>query len=437
MADSKLIKFNSFNTRGLGDGRKRRTIFQWLKNYHNGITLLQETHSVEAVESLWTNEWGGHILFSHGNNLSRGVAILFPKYLDYEVKNCVSDNFGRFLMLELKIEEYDFLLVNIYAPTKDRETEQIDFLDDIKQHLRDHYDKNILIGGDFNVCINPLIDKKGGTKDTISTYSTMLEDLKDEFNITDIWRVLNPDTSKFTWRGNTKCGLVQSRLDLWLLSTHMIYDINVCDIKPGIKSDHSIICISFTMQDKHHRGKGFWKFNASLLKDTTFINKVKDTIAKCKAKYSNMGNKALAWDVTKCEIRSEIVSYSVWKARESRRYGKNLESELIELEKQLCKGTEVYQQYSNVKTEFENWNDEKSKGILIRSRAQHFDEDEKCTKYFIQQEKRNYLSKHIKCLKTEAGTITDPGDILKEQKLFYQALYKKDHENVCQMGVHY
>ena len=432
MTHSKGIYFNSFNTRGLGDSRKRRTIFQWLKSYHNGITLLQETHSVEAIESLWMKEWGGHILYSHGNNLSRGVAVLFPKNLDYEIKNCVSDDFGRFLILELNVNEYDFLLINGYAPTEDKERDQIDFLEVIKQHLRDHYDKNIIIGGDFNVCPDPLIDKKGGTKESISTYSNMLEDVKDEFNVTDIWRVLNPDSSKFTWRGNTKRGIVQSRLDFWLLSTHMIYDITGCDIKPGIKSDHSIISISFIKQDTHHHGKGFWKFNASLLKDTILVDKVKDTIANCNVKYSHMQNKALAWDVTKCEIRSEILSYSVWKAKESRRYGKTLENNLIELEKQLDNGIEVHTEYNNLKTEFENYNEEKAKGVFIRSRVQHFEEDEKCTKYFIQQEKRNYLSKNIKCLKTDTGTITDPCDILKEQKLFYQTLYKKDDQNVCQ-----
>ena len=44
--------------------KKRSSIFQWLKNKQNGITLLQETHSMEFDEIRWKNEWGGNIFFA-------------------------------------------------------------------------------------------------------------------------------------------------------------------------------------------------------------------------------------------------------------------------------------------------------------------------------------------------------------------------------------
>ena len=89
------LKFNSFNARGLGEGSKRRTIFQWLKQFHNGITILQETHTTMEAESKWRKEWGRNIYFSHGTCNSRGVAILFPKGLDVEVTSCTADSDGR------------------------------------------------------------------------------------------------------------------------------------------------------------------------------------------------------------------------------------------------------------------------------------------------------------------------------------------------------
>ena len=75
------IVVNSFNCRGLRDKKKRCSVFGWLKTRHNGITMLQETHSVFHDEIQWKQEWDGDIYFSHGNNLSRGVAILVPKNL--------------------------------------------------------------------------------------------------------------------------------------------------------------------------------------------------------------------------------------------------------------------------------------------------------------------------------------------------------------------
>ena len=69
------LQFNTFNARGLAEGKKRRTVFHWLKTFHRGITLLQETHSHHTTEKTWMRDWGGKIIFSHGNTQGRGVAI--------------------------------------------------------------------------------------------------------------------------------------------------------------------------------------------------------------------------------------------------------------------------------------------------------------------------------------------------------------------------
>ena len=59
--ESIKLKLNSFNTRGLGDGKKRTTVFQWLTQFHPGIVFLQETHSSLSTEKQWEKEWGEEI----------------------------------------------------------------------------------------------------------------------------------------------------------------------------------------------------------------------------------------------------------------------------------------------------------------------------------------------------------------------------------------
>ncbi|PJE77964.1 hypothetical protein CI610_03103 [invertebrate metagenome] len=54
---------------------------------------------------------------------------------------------------------------------------------------------------------------------------------------------------------------------------------------PGYKTDHSAITLQIIIAD-FKRGRGFWKFNNSLLKDTLYINKVKETILKTKQEYA-------------------------------------------------------------------------------------------------------------------------------------------------------
>ena len=50
--------------------------FSYLKNQKATLYCLQETFSKEEDEKIWSAEWGGQIIFSHGSEHSRGVCML-------------------------------------------------------------------------------------------------------------------------------------------------------------------------------------------------------------------------------------------------------------------------------------------------------------------------------------------------------------------------
>ncbi len=183
--------------------------------------------------------------------------MLFPKSYDIKINDIVKDKDGRYIILSIESEEWQFTLCNVYAPTKDKSNEQLIFFNEIFLKLKDYEDKNLIIGGDFNVCLNPILDKAGGELDSKSPSARLIENVCEDLNVNDIWRTLNPDTKCFSRRANTRGGIVQSRLDYWLVSLHMIYNIVDTDIKPAIKSDHSLLTLSFKHKSLHSRGKGF------------------------------------------------------------------------------------------------------------------------------------------------------------------------------------
>jgi hypothetical protein len=76
----------------------------------------------------------------------------------------------------------------------------------------------------------------------------------------------------------TAATLKQSRLDYWLISTHMIYDLAKVDIEPGFRSDHSLIKIKFESQKASDRGPSFWRFNSNLLKNSEYITYMNNRI---------------------------------------------------------------------------------------------------------------------------------------------------------------
>ena len=433
--DSKQNKLNMFslNARGLGDQKKRRSLFHWLETNYRGITLLQETHSTLLSEKNWRNDYKGEIYYSHGTCGSRGVAIIVPEALHATVNNKITDLSGRFILLDITIDEQNFILVNIYAPTKDKPNEQIELINLIKHHLVEFIDRNLIIGGDFNTCLNPDLDKHGGVKEDMSEYAKEIVEFYTEFNLIEIWRVMNPSEKRFTWRGNTKKGRVFSRLDFWLISTHMIYDIINTDIIPSIKTDHSLISLSFEIKDSVRKGKGFWKFNGELLKDEEYIKIIKNLLDKSKRDTRYFPNKAMLWDYIKCEIRGATISYSAYIAKRRREQEHFLSRQLQFLEEKLDNGNlAILDEYNLVKSEIENINDLKAKGVLFRSKAKWIEDGEKCTKYFLQMENRNYKSKYIKSVIHDNITITEPQEILNAEKHFFSSLYmQKDHVSCC------
>ena len=80
-------------------------------------------------------------------------------------------------------------LVNIYAPNKDEPT----FFQNVCEKLSSFDGDFIIFGGDFNLVCDINKDKTGGIATTHSKSRDEVEILKENFELTDIWRVLNPD----------------------------------------------------------------------------------------------------------------------------------------------------------------------------------------------------------------------------------------------------
>ena len=64
------------------------------------------------------------------------------------------------------------------------------------------------------------------------------------------------------------------RLDFFLISEELMSLVNKVEIKPGYRTDHSSVELELKLSD-FTCGKGFWKFNNSLLYDKDFVEKVK------------------------------------------------------------------------------------------------------------------------------------------------------------------
>ena len=381
------VNIHSFNCRGLQDKNKRALLFNWLQKFQ-GLIFLQETHCTKNNEFTWKQEWGGKIIFSNGTTNSKGVAILIPNSLDSEIiiSTTYTDNSGRIILIDCKIKDNDLILINIYAPTKDKPEEQLDFLNNLKRVIDQYSDKAIILGGDFNTYLDTSIDKMGGRTEQKSLYSENIDNLCEEFSLIDIWRIRHKKQPGFTHRQKLRSGYVQSRLDFWLISRQIEFQIRNVKVSPGFRSDHSIVILEVELLNTQKRGRGFWKFNNDLLMDIEYVTLIKKLINSIK-ETTVLNNKNILWDYVKCEIRSQTMIYASRRAKKLRKYEFELSEKLKNIEDNLVPGSETFTQYLGLKQEWERTMARNCKASVLRSKAKWVEEGEKNTKYFLNLEK--------------------------------------------------
>ena len=420
----------SFNTNGLGQARKRSIIFNKLKPL-NSITLLQETHCTKAIEKSWENEWGWKIYFSNGSSSSTGVATLFPPNFEFVLCDKWCDFQGRILILKIKINEEYYVICNVYAPTQDHRSDQINFAIQLKNALAPFSLDKILIGGDLNFTSSKLdkLDTMSSKNENL-VYKKQVFAIMESMDLCDSFRELYPEKRRYTWHARGK----SSRLDYFLISDFLLNDLTAFEIAPGLHSDHSILKIKLG-NDPNQRGKGLWKFNTSLIHDCTYVNNIKKIVNECSETYKDHEDKSLVWEMTKMKVRAFSVPYCVRKKREKVEFKKQLEHDLEELQRSMDSNPNQQTQevYYSSKNELEKIEKDELKSQIMRSKIKWTEDGEKNSKFFLSLEKRNYLNKVISNLEIDGKIIHDPKEISEAQTMFYKKLYSEqiDEKSSC------
>ena len=189
-----LFKYASYNVNGLRQNHKRKSIFYLLKQKQYDLIFLQETHSCMTDEKLWKCEWGGKIIFAHGDRNSKGVAVLFKHSLTFQIISLNIDPAGRFLLIELKINDKVLVIGNIYAPTK----EEPEFFDSLFSAIAGFSNADLILGGDWNLVLNDHLDKDGGPSHANKNSKERLKSYMKFFNLKDVFREINPQKKAYT-----------------------------------------------------------------------------------------------------------------------------------------------------------------------------------------------------------------------------------------------
>ena len=96
---------------------------------------------------------------------------------------------------------------------------------------------------------NPCLKKKSIAK---------LIQIKEKFNLCDMWRTRNPKIKRFTLRQQHISGFIQRRLDYFFVSNLLQESVNKTDVLAAFSTDHSPLLFSLDLRKDENSGKGLF-----------------------------------------------------------------------------------------------------------------------------------------------------------------------------------
>ena len=419
------LKWITLNGRGLRKFWKRSVIFARLLDFGVDIIFLQETHvtNKREAEAYMKDIWSGKHYWSFGTNNARGVGTLIAKDLDYTFLKHTYDFEGRTCVVDIKMGDKNYRLINVYAPNDYRERKE--YIKNLDIYLINNFD--FIAGGDWNFVENLGLDKMGGNLQRGNIGCSEMTRLKDDFFLKEAFRSKYPNRKEYTWRE----GPIHCRLDRFYVSEHLMGWVKEVKHVYCTVSDHYFVILEFKDIDSNTGkfGPGYWKHNVSVYERPEFIMDL-----------TNLWNNNLSldpfsddfwWEQCKIEFKKLIIKHS-------RRISDRKKRQIEQLEKaaqsfvQLLASTNdenetnTYKGFLNkIKSELNDLLTERFKGSMIRSRAQILEQGEKPSRYFLQLEKKIAKSKLITEVRVNGNQYFDAPNIIREVRNFWQDIFTK------------
>ena len=408
------------------NNRKRKALFRYFKQHKLDIICIQESYVTNDVVETWRKEWGGEIVYHEGTNHSKGQLILIKKHIPY--KCSVIKMTPRIIAIQLNDETKETVILNVYAPNTSTEVRQ--FFSDLTDIVNEIDVQRKIVCGDFNCVLDNDIDVISGEPHQVCLVEGF-NNFVVNADLTDSWRMLNPNRKEYSWSRRRDNTLVARRLDYVFVSETVLSDLIECSMHSFSFSDHRGILIQFDGYEQK-RGPSYWKFNNSLLKDITFVNKTNTIIADFISENSET-RADLKWELLKLKIKEEAIQHSKALAVRKRNDAPFIQSELNRLDSELAKypqDKQLQKQRETICMKLEILERDKAQSAQTRARIKWIDEGERNTKYFLSLEKSKANAKIFPNLRIENKTLTNQFEILKAQKDYFENIYDTQHEVV-------
>lgn len=165
------LNFVSWNVKGLNHPVKRRRVFSHIKQFKAAFVFLQETHIRGSDSTRLMSRWAGQHFHSSFQAKARGVSILVDPNIPFVHHNVISDTNGRFVIVSGKLYNTMLVLANVCAPNAD----DVGSFERLFSSLPDLSSCSLVLGGDFNCWLDPVLDRSSPNPDSISRSASFIQ----------------------------------------------------------------------------------------------------------------------------------------------------------------------------------------------------------------------------------------------------------------------
>ena len=182
-----LLYILTYSLKRVQINSKRLSAAQYFRNKlsNDKYLFLQETHSIFNDKNIWKNDFNAPLFYSHGTSQFCCVLIAYFGDLNFLVNKQVGNKNRHILILDVNIVKMGYVLVNIYNANTELEKELMKNINFLEQNC-------IILAGDLIVFFDSKLETNEG-KPSVKQKSVVKHlELKEEYNLCDIWRIRNP-----------------------------------------------------------------------------------------------------------------------------------------------------------------------------------------------------------------------------------------------------
>ena len=225
------------------------------------MLFLQETHFTDSsLPKLPTHLFPQWYLSDSPRAKSRGVAIAIHRHCQFQPTDHKVDPQGRYVFLKGTIMGQKFTFATVYAPN----SQQLTFIDQTLAQLADFREGRLILGGDFNISPDPLLDTSTNKTTHSNAFLRHFRRTLQGHTLVDCWRALHATERDYSYFSSVH--KVYTRIDMLLVDQDALDLLLGATIDQITISDHAPVTLTISLSQALSRVRT-WKLNEDLLDD--------------------------------------------------------------------------------------------------------------------------------------------------------------------------